>query len=83
MIESVKSMVAPDVDVVTAETGPLFKMSENVLLGGLRGMQQEGSSTFRVYDAMGRWWWVVVWFVWLFGWLVGWFVCLFVGWLVG
>lgn len=49
VVESVKSIVAPEVDVVNHETGPLFKMSENVVLGGIRGMQQESSSTFRVY----------------------------------
>lgn len=50
VVESVKSIVAPEVDVVNHETGPLFKMSENVVLGGIRGMQQESSSTFRVYS---------------------------------
>lgn len=51
MIESVKSTISSqEIDVVNAETGPLFRMTENVLLGGLRGMQQEKSSMFKVYE---------------------------------
>lgn len=44
------TITSQEIEVVNANTGPFFRMTENTVLGGIRGMQQEKTSVFKVYE---------------------------------
>jgi len=47
--ESIRSTVAPEKDIITRETGPLYRAHYNTVVGGIRSTEQEAASKFPVY----------------------------------